>query len=126
MSDEIELGPWIEHDGKYPQPLEDAMPCRIRVKFSGGGRTKSPFEQAHDGRDIHSPCFIWKMRRRPWPWSEPRPICDDPAYAPIIRYRIGKPKPRAAKTSAQVEMLKAIARQEAEPAPEPVGEPQDG
>jgi hypothetical protein len=91
MTDEIEWGPWIEHDGRAPQLWSSRQwpVCHTvvedqpgKINFSGG--TISP-------RD---PRFYWAWRRVRTGWfkSTRCRICDDPAYAPIIRYRLGRPR----------------------------------
>jgi hypothetical protein len=81
-------GPWIEHDGARPTVWE----CRgrdlwVRVAYEGlrpgVGDTVSP----------SYPGFYWRWRRVRVGWfrSEWRRVCDDPAYAPIVRYRFSRP-----------------------------------
>lgn len=93
MTDDIEWGPWIDHDGKAPFEWQSGL--HIWVFQQKGGRSFSPYEMARDVRSPDSPCWFWEMKRGPWPWSTPRPVCHDPAYSPIIRYRWGKPRARS-------------------------------
>ena len=82
-----EWGPWIEHDGAEPQGLPRRANIQVAVLADG----ISP----EDGTVVFQdhPSFFWRWRRVRTGWfrSELRPVCDDPAYAPIIAYRIRRP-----------------------------------
>ncbi len=80
-------GPWIEHDGFTP-----SIPYNVRVQFIYIGSGLVPA----DGEEVYCaayPGFFWRWRtiRAGIFRTEKRRVCDDPAYAPIIRYRIRKP-----------------------------------
>ena len=82
-----EWTPWIKHDGAEPQGL----PHRARIRIIALADGISPevgtvVSQEH-------PSFFWRWRRVRTGWfrSELRPVCDDPAYAPIIAYCIRRP-----------------------------------
>lgn len=88
MSDE--WGPWIEHDGAG---LRGLVPqgAVVEVSFQKPGLTVG---DKADGVPFDHPCFFWRWQqvRTGWFSSEWRRVCDDPAYAPAIRYRIRKPR----------------------------------
>lgn len=128
MSEDVELSPWIEHDGKgFPHEVFKRFPysegwCYLyrALSHESGSRTKTPLEQAESGLDPASPSWSWRwkgglLRKR-------RRVCIDPDYHPTIKYRFERRKPPAAESSAQVEILRAIAAGVAQPAPEPVRE----
>ena len=83
-----EWGPWIEHDGAGVCVPGGSV---LQVKFGGPGLMPDDFAklslEAYPG-------FFWRWKRVKTGWfsSEMRRVCDDPAYAPIIRYRIRKPR----------------------------------
>ena len=85
MSDE--WGPLIKHDGAAPLHLPKCD-CTILVRFHGRGDTcDGPLART-------APNWFWRWQ---WVWTgwfrrELRPVCDDPAFAPIISYRIKRPK----------------------------------
>ena len=82
-----EWGPWIEHDGAGIC-LPDGSVMQIEIGGPGlvprGSESVSP----------NYPGFYWRWKRVKTGWfsSVMRRVCDDPAYAPIIRYRIRKPR----------------------------------
>jgi len=80
-----EWGPWIRHDGAAPQV---APPRTLLVEFEGEGL------RAPSGKITPSyPGFYWRWRtvKTGWFRREKRRVCDDPAYAPIIAYRLRRP-----------------------------------
>jgi hypothetical protein len=85
MSDE--WGPWIELDGA--QPL---IPLGVSLKVAvlGSGIRPEPGAVV----SLSWPGFYWRWRtvRVGLFRSERRRVCDDPSYAPIIRYRIRRPR----------------------------------
>jgi hypothetical protein len=82
-----EWGPWIEHDGAAPVWKDRAF---VRLKVGGAGFV-TPLNEPSGWDD---PGFFWRWRRVKTGWfrSELRRVCDDPAYAPIIAYRIRRPR----------------------------------
>lgn len=83
-----EYGPWIEHDGAGAQIPSGAS---FQVLARGTGLVFK------DGAFIDAsryPGFFWRWRRvrKGWFGSELVRVCDNPAYAPIIQYRIRKPR----------------------------------
>lgn len=86
-----EWGPWIKHDGAG---LTVPPGTVLRVCFFGQGL------RPKDGAEIHVPTwpgFFWRWKRVKTGWlsSELRRVCDDPAYAPITRYQIQRPRSTA-------------------------------
>jgi hypothetical protein len=81
-------GPWIEHDGA--DPILPRLRLRLQVKWCGWGITPAHMDQVTRGY----PGFFWRWRtvKTGWLRSEKRRVCDDPAYCPITRYRILRPK----------------------------------
>jgi hypothetical protein len=87
-SSSAEWGPWIEHDGAAP-----LLPChRMTVQIKHDGNGEIPVTSEVISRRY--PGFFWRWRRVRTGWfrSELRRVCDNPAYAPIIAYRIRRPR----------------------------------
>lgn len=83
-----EYGDWIEHDGAGAHIPSGAS---FQVLARGTGLVFK------DGSFIDAsryPGFFWRWRRvrKGWFGREWVRVCDNPAYAPIIRYRILKPR----------------------------------
>lgn len=83
-----EYGPWIEHDGAGV-----FVPDYTWIQWTA----LLPGLVPEDGGNIDTmrhPSFFWRWRRvrKGWFGSELVRVCDDPAYAPIYRYRIRKPR----------------------------------
>lgn len=99
MSDEIEWGPWIEHDGGAGPNVT----APVEITHLGAGIAPKNGEYA----DCLHPSYIWKWKtvRVGWFRRERRRVCDNPAYAPIIRYRIGKHKGRSAAMDRLAEIV---------------------
>lgn len=99
-------GPWIAHDGAAPRG------CRrgdvVWFQFYCGQVDRSP-----DPLTLSAPNWFWRRRkvRTGLFRSEVVPVCDDPDYSPILRYRIKKPR--------GLTLLEEIARGVREPAAEP-------
>ncbi len=87
MSDEGEWGPWIEHDGAEPVLPPQAV---LDLEVSSHGDVPAPGVTTSQTR----PGWFWRWKtvRVGWFKAVRRRVCDDPAYAPIIRYRIRKPR----------------------------------
>jgi hypothetical protein len=83
-------GPWIEHDGLFPTHLAN-MPAGtvVELVYSGQG-------QKTDGKGIGTGFPGWYWRKRlvwiGWLTFEERLVCATAGYAPIIRYRMRKPR----------------------------------
>jgi hypothetical protein len=88
----IEWGPWIEHDGAAPEPPH-GVGWKLDTVSVGLALRHPPACGIGPGW----PGFYWRWRRVRVGWfrTELRRVCDDPAYAPIIRYRIGRPRGNA-------------------------------
>lgn len=100
--------PWKKHDG-HAQPRRNGP---MQVHIIGDGKRPSEGETCGNIPNWH-----WRMKRvrtglLRW---ETRPVCDDPAYAPIVAYRFMKP-PRASVETVE-ELLHEITH------PAPVGSP---
>jgi hypothetical protein len=82
-----EWGPWIKHDGA--KPIFPRHKLRLQIRYYGEGIVPQAFARITDSY----PGYFWRWRRVRTGWfrSELRPVCDDPAYAPIIAYRIRRP-----------------------------------
>ena len=85
-----EWGPWIEHDGAEPSIPNLA---RFECRFTDG-LGKLVFAEGAEIDTSTFPGFFWRWKtvRAGWFRSERKRVCDNPAYAPIIRYRIRKPR----------------------------------
>ena len=87
MSDDEEgWGPWIEHDGG----LGPNITAKMMVHWVGTGIGPKRDERTNP----HYPCWLWRWKRVRTGWfkSELVRVCDNPTYAPIIRYRIYRPR----------------------------------
>ena len=105
----MEFEPWAQHDGG-PAPRRKGY-LTIGYHPSGG--------IVHAGEDISPnwPGWFWRLKRVRvglFRWAT-RPVCDDPAYAPIMEYRYLKP-PRASVRTAE-ELITEITN------PAPAGSP---
>ena len=122
MSDEYDWTPWVDHDGKgCPLGLIEHMHAkgftRMTRTFDGSGRTHTPGEQATPtGWSPDHPGWTWK--RSGW-FGRGYWIASDPACSRVIKYRFGRPKPKALEKSASVDLLKAIAKGAKQPDQEP-------
>lgn len=100
----IEWGPWIEHDGARPASWSKTAgwPYVQLQVLSGGRDLRTKSADGMTGPD--DPRFYWRWRRVRTRWfiSELRRVCDDPAYAPAIRYRFGRPRSVAADRLAEI------------------------
>lgn len=120
--DDMEWGPWIDHDGKgMPAALVNSMIRKgwthLNRHSRGGVRKETPTEQANpDYLDTAHPGWTWK--RSGW-FGRGYWVASDPEYARIISYRFGRVKPKSQEKSEQVELLRAIAKGDLEPQSEP-------
>jgi hypothetical protein len=85
-------GPWIYYDGAGPKGVIP-QDRRLLLRFDGGGI--KPVNGA--AIPLSWPGLYWRMKPAPgwrWPWQPVRyvRVCDDPAYAPIVAYRLHKPR----------------------------------
>ena len=87
MSEEETWGPWIEHDGGHG-PWVDGRRT-IQMMFQVGGVTPGGASTTQLW-----PGFFWRWKtvRKGWFGRQRIRVCDDPAYAPIIRYRFREPR----------------------------------
>lgn len=78
-------GAWIVHDGAAPACLPDGYV--FELEYAGAGRGVRDWSVVDLSR---WPGMFWRWRRVRVGWfrSELRRVCDDPAYAPIGRYRL--------------------------------------
>lgn len=82
-----EWGPWIEHDGAEPSLREGFIyQCNFRLPGI------MPKEHAElDSRSWPGFYWRWKQVRVGLLRTEKRRVCDDPSYAPVVRYRVKRP-----------------------------------
>ncbi|MEB3214491.1 MAG: hypothetical protein VKL39_24295 [Leptolyngbyaceae bacterium] len=117
MSDDVEYGPWIDHDGRgFPWGIVGDHRARgfkyLLTAHLRPGRVQTPWEQANPGKgDTEHPGWTWK--RSGW-FGRGKWIASDPEYARIVRYRFGKPRAK----SAQFEVLAEIAALNRDPVSE--------
>ena len=78
----------MEHDGA--EPILPRLRLRLQVHWRGWGITPAHAELVTRSY----PGFYWRWRtvKTGWFRSEKRRVCDDPAYCPITRYRIRRPR----------------------------------
>jgi hypothetical protein len=83
----IEWGPWIEHDGAAPLVPKGCESAVCEAVCLGPGVFPG------DVVTPQWPGFYWRWRkvRVGWFATEWLRVCDDPAYAPIVRYRFRRP-----------------------------------
>ena len=83
-----EWGPWIEHDGAAPVW---PSPAHVQMHWIEG---QIYFQRFGFSIQWDYPGFFWRWRtvRTGWFSTEKLRVCDDPAYGPIIRYRIRRPR----------------------------------
>lgn len=107
MTDESEWGPWVNHDGA-DCPVK--WTCQVEIDFyvADEGALLPPTRKITPSL----PNWLWRWRtvRLGWFRTERRRVCDDPVYAPIIRYRVRKP-PALRKLIEMVENLPAPQKQ---------------
>lgn len=86
-----EWGPWIEHDGASVSGMIPQGAVLNILSINTGGITAGDI----DGPiGLEFPGFFWRWKRVKTGWfrSEVRRVCDDPSYAPVVLYRIRKPR----------------------------------
>lgn len=127
MAGDEDWEPWIQHDGAYPPPeLEARFQRGARIQVVEEIRDLSLITLERDARGnlLLWPGFYWRWQNVKIGWfrTEKRRVCDDPAYAPIIRYRFRKPPRAAASTEVGVEILRRIAADPKQPVVAPAPE----
>ena len=84
-----EWGPEIKHDGARP-----VIPnrCRVLATFDTDSKGKLPDE--NQPLTYNSPNWFWRWKTiNAGIFGKAKiRVCDDPAYAPIIAYRIRRPR----------------------------------
>jgi hypothetical protein len=85
-----EWGPWIEHDGGPVRGLIP-VPCVLHYRIEPPG-ILGPEQAKSLSPDWPGFFWRWKRVRIGWFRTELRRVCDQPEYAPIIQYRIRKPR----------------------------------
>lgn len=91
-----EYSPWFEHDGAKPEmwlPLSEGWSVIQANIIALDADLIKPSDTTGIYQDF--PGFFWRWRtvKTGIFRSERRAICDDPAYAPIRRYRFCRIKP---------------------------------
>ncbi len=89
MKDEEEWTPWIEHDGAAPfVPPGFNIGERVvfDIVFDGPGIVPA----LDDVIDADYPGFYWRWRKTGFICKVGMRVCDNPAYAPIKKYRLSK------------------------------------
>lgn len=86
MSEDEAWGPWIEHTGRGAPNLPEGT--HILAQYE----TPGEIPQKYAGISCDYPSWHWRWKRVGWFRREYRRVCDEPAYAPLIRYRIRKPR----------------------------------
>jgi hypothetical protein len=82
---------WIEHDGADPQYLPRIAGMKYRVRFD---RRDAYLDHGPSLLPASAPQWFWRWKRvrvglfR----TELRRVCDEPTCAPILAYRIEKPR----------------------------------
>ncbi len=86
-----EWGPWIKHDGAFPDAIE-ALPDG--ATFQALFQADSGFAPDEGDMGPLHQCFFWRWRdvRVGWFRTERRRVCDDPIFAPVVYYRVRKPR----------------------------------
>lgn len=87
MSEDEGWGPWIEHDGG--RVLNPPLKVAVQLEVQGGGIWPPTTQISTDW-----PGFFWRWKsvRDGLFGSRRIRVCDDPAYAPIVRYRFREPR----------------------------------
>lgn len=85
-----EWGPEIVHDGARPDGLSDGMRIRIYYSFESGRLTNG--EGAEISPDFPGFFWRWKTVRLGLFGRRKIRVCDDPAFRPIVSYRLRKPR----------------------------------
>jgi hypothetical protein len=92
---EPEWGDWEKHDGACGPLVSCNQRIQVRMVPSEaeGKLTADDFEWI----SATFPGFFWRWKRVRTGWfkTELQRVCDDPAYAPIVAYRLRKPRSTA-------------------------------
>lgn len=80
-----EYGPWIEHDGSGPVDLKHGTVVNLR--YDGPAPVNPKIRADHP-----SWFWYWKTVKTGWFSTKKRRVCADPAFVPIVAYRIRKPR----------------------------------
>lgn len=98
------MSDWVKHDGSRPT-YQKPDGTIITMRFLGDGLR--PQGQV----SLQWPGWYWRLKdvRTGWFKTERRPVCDDPAYAPIIAYCFGGDDKGQAE-AGRLAWLDAIAR----------------
>lgn len=83
-----EWGPWIEHDGAQPSFREGD---KIRLRWLLRPGLIAPSSGPMDCNTYPGFFWRWKTVQTGLFTRERLRICDDPAFAPIVAYRIRRP-----------------------------------
>jgi hypothetical protein len=85
-------GPWIECDGSGGPVNQPGTVVQVCMDLRLGPHLVMPPDEGCNSATW--PGFFWRWRRVRTGWfrSELRRVCDNPAYAPIKRYRIRRPR----------------------------------
>ena len=100
-----DYGPWITHDGAGIE-VPDGTHLQVSLLRDGIGLTSDTCDFA----TVPNAFWRWRRVRTGFFRSELRRVCDNPAFAPIIAYRIRKPR--------ALMWLKTIAENPSAPIPE--------
>lgn len=102
MSDDIEWGPWIEHDGD-PGSIDIPPHDKVGIQCTDDGIQI----EGSVGRTCH-PCFSWSLRIKSLFPFKRVPVCRNALYAPVLRYRFGWRKSAESQSEA-AKQIRAIA-----------------
>lgn len=78
------LGPWIIHEGGRPTLKEDGDYI-FSEWHEGGAKVSAKYDDGPIGPDW--PGFYWSWQTRGWFKKRRVPVCDDPRFMPIMKYR---------------------------------------
>jgi hypothetical protein len=99
---EPEWGDWEKHDGAGGPLVSCNQRIQVRMVPSeaAGKLTADDFEAISPS----FPGFFWRWRRVRIGWFKTvlRRVCDDPTYAPIVAYRLRKPRSTGATRLAEI------------------------
>lgn len=99
---ELEFGPWVECDGSGGPINRPGTVVQVVMAMPKGKKLIEPPDEGCNCATWPGFFWRWKMVRVGWFRSELFRVCDDPAYAPIKRYRIAKPRSTAVDRLAEI------------------------